>query len=42
MSTNGAELAGKTCVVTGAVRDIGLAIAEAYVKSGARVAMEML
>ncbi len=39
MSTNGTELAGKTCVVTGAARSIGLAIAEAYRDAGARVAM---
>jgi NAD(P)-dependent dehydrogenase (short-subunit alcohol dehydrogenase family) len=39
MSTIGAELTGKTCIVTGAARSIGLAIAEAYVKAGARVAM---
>lgn len=39
MSTNGAELAGKTCVVTGAARSIGLAIAEAYRDAGASVAM---
>jgi NAD(P)-dependent dehydrogenase (short-subunit alcohol dehydrogenase family) len=39
MSNIGAELTGKTCIVTGAARSIGLAIAEAYVKSGARVAM---
>ena len=39
MSTKGAELAGRTCVVTGAARSIGLAIAEAYRDAGARVAM---
>jgi NAD(P)-dependent dehydrogenase (short-subunit alcohol dehydrogenase family) len=39
MGTIGAELAGKTCVVTGAARSIGLAIAEAYRDAGARVAM---
>jgi len=37
--SNGAELAGKTCVVTGAARSIGLAIAEAYRGAGASVAM---
>jgi NAD(P)-dependent dehydrogenase (short-subunit alcohol dehydrogenase family) len=39
MSKIGAELTGKTCVVTGAARSIGLAIAEAYAAAGARVAM---
>jgi NAD(P)-dependent dehydrogenase (short-subunit alcohol dehydrogenase family) len=39
MGTIGVELAGKTCVVTGAARSIGLAIAEAYREAGARVAM---
>jgi NAD(P)-dependent dehydrogenase (short-subunit alcohol dehydrogenase family) len=39
MGTIGAELTGKTCVVTGAARSIGLAIAEAYRRAGARVAM---
>lgn len=39
MSNIGAELAGRTCVVTGAARSIGLAIAEAYRDAGARVAM---
>ena len=39
MSTDGAQLAGKTCVVTGAARSIGLAIAEAYLGAGASVAM---
>ena len=39
MGTIGADLAGKTCVVTGAARSIGLAIAEAYRAAGARVAM---
>jgi NAD(P)-dependent dehydrogenase (short-subunit alcohol dehydrogenase family) len=39
MSTHGQELAGKTCVVTGAARSIGLAIAEAFRGAGARVAM---
>ncbi len=39
MSNIGAELTGKTCVVTGAARSIGLAIAEAYATAGARVAM---
>jgi NAD(P)-dependent dehydrogenase (short-subunit alcohol dehydrogenase family) len=39
MGTSGAELSGKTCVVTGAARSIGLAIAEAYRDAGARVAM---
>jgi len=39
MSTDGAELAGKTCVVTGAARSIGLALAEAYRNAGANVAM---
>jgi NAD(P)-dependent dehydrogenase (short-subunit alcohol dehydrogenase family) len=39
MSKIGAELTGKTCVVTGAARSIGLAVAEAYVAAGARVAM---
>ena len=33
------ELEGRTCVVTGAARSIGLAIAEAYKAEGARVAM---
>ncbi len=36
---NGTELAGKTCVVTGSARSIGLAIAEAYRDAGAAVAM---
>ncbi len=35
----GAELTGKTCVVTGAARSIGLAIAEAYRDAGAAVGM---
>lgn len=39
MGTIGAKLGGKTCVVTGAARSIGLAIAEAYREAGARVAM---
>ena len=39
MGTIGADLSGKTCVVTGAARSIGLAIAEAYRAAGARVAM---
>ncbi len=39
MGTIGVELAGKTCVVTGAARSIGLAIAEAYREAGAQVAM---
>jgi len=39
MSTDGAVLAGKACVVTGAARSIGLAIAEAYRDAGASVAM---
>jgi len=39
MSAIGAELSGKTCVVTGAARSIGLAIAEAYREAGAQVAM---
>ncbi len=39
MSAKGSELAGKTCVVTGAARSIGLAIAQAYREAGARVAM---
>jgi len=33
------DLAGKTCIVTGAARSIGLAIAEAFVDAGAKVAM---
>jgi NAD(P)-dependent dehydrogenase (short-subunit alcohol dehydrogenase family) len=33
------ELEGRVCVVTGAARSIGLAIAEAYKAEGARVAM---
>ena len=33
------ELAGKTCVVTGAARSIGLGIAEAFCKAGAKVGM---
>jgi NAD(P)-dependent dehydrogenase (short-subunit alcohol dehydrogenase family) len=33
------ELEGRTCVITGAARSIGLAIAEAFVAEGARVAM---
>jgi NAD(P)-dependent dehydrogenase (short-subunit alcohol dehydrogenase family) len=33
------ELEGKTCVVTGAARSIGLAIAEAFKSEGAKVAM---
>ncbi|MDP3179990.1 MAG: SDR family oxidoreductase, partial [Spirochaetaceae bacterium] len=33
------ELAGRTCIVTGAARSIGLAIAEAFVDAGAKVAM---
>jgi NAD(P)-dependent dehydrogenase (short-subunit alcohol dehydrogenase family) len=33
------ELAGKTCIVTGAARSIGLAIAEAFKGAGAKVAM---
>lgn len=36
---NGTELAGKTCVVTGSARSIGLAIAEAFRDGGAAVAM---
>ncbi|HVO18381.1 MAG TPA: SDR family NAD(P)-dependent oxidoreductase [Anaeromyxobacter sp.] len=39
MSDIGAALTGKTCVVTGAARSIGLAIAEAYRDAGAKVAM---
>ncbi|HVO20074.1 MAG TPA: SDR family NAD(P)-dependent oxidoreductase [Anaeromyxobacter sp.] len=39
MGIIGAELTGKTCVVTGAARSIGLAIAEAYRDAGARVGM---
>jgi NAD(P)-dependent dehydrogenase (short-subunit alcohol dehydrogenase family) len=39
MRTHGQELSGKTCVVTGAARSIGLAIAEAFRDAGARVAM---
>jgi NAD(P)-dependent dehydrogenase (short-subunit alcohol dehydrogenase family) len=38
MSSN-KELAGKTCIVTGAARSIGLAIAEAFKGAGAKVAM---
>ncbi len=33
------DLAGKTCVVTGAARSIGLGIAEMYCSLGAKVAM---
>ena len=33
------ELSGKTCIVTGAARSIGLAIAEAFKEAGAKVAM---
>lgn len=33
------ELKGKTCVVTGAARSIGLAIAESFCKAGAKVGM---
>jgi len=39
MGTTASELAGKTCVVTGSARSIGLAIAEAYRDAGANVAM---
>jgi len=39
MGTTGNELAGKTCVVTGSARSIGLGIAEAYLDAGANVAM---
>ena len=39
MGIQGRELTGKTCVVTGAARSIGLAIAEAFCEAGARVAM---
>jgi NAD(P)-dependent dehydrogenase (short-subunit alcohol dehydrogenase family) len=39
MSTTGSELSGKTCVVTGSARSIGLAIAEAFRDAGANVGM---
>ena len=39
MGTTGTQLAGKTCVVTGSARSIGLGIAEAYRDAGAALAM---
>ena len=39
MGTIAADLGGRTCIVTGAARSIGLAIAEAYRDAGAVVGM---
>ncbi len=39
MSKESGKLAGKTCVVTGAARSIGLSIAEKFAAEGAKVAM---
>jgi NAD(P)-dependent dehydrogenase (short-subunit alcohol dehydrogenase family) len=39
MSATGSQLTGKTCVVTGSARSIGLGIAEAFRDAGANLAM---